>query len=174
MKDEILKLIPEFKEIKDEKLRNATLEVFAQATEKGGWEAQDLDNIPFTLLKQTDVSFLRHTRGVTQTCIEAGKLASKNYPEVNINMDYLVMGGLLHDVGKLLEYKREGGKVVKSNCGKFLRHPFSGVGICSGKGIPDEVLHIIAVHSKEGDGGWRSPEAVILHHADFTNFEIFH
>ena len=37
--------------------------------------------------------------------------------------------------------------------------------------MPDEVTHIVAVHAKEGDGGKRSVEAIILHHADFTNFE---
>ena len=175
MKEKILKLIPEFNEIKDEKLKVATLNVFVTALEKGEWKPEDLDKIPFTLLKQTDVSFLRHTRGVTQTCISAGKLVKSNYPkEVSINMDHLISGAILHDVGKLLEYKKEGSKFAKSKSGKYLRHPFSGMGIAFSSNIPEEVLHIIAVHSKEGDGAWRSPEAVILHHADFTNFEIFH
>jgi hypothetical protein len=37
--------------------------------------------------------------------------------------------------------------------------------------IPQEVLHIIAAHSKEGDGARRTVEAVIVNHADFVNFE---
>ncbi len=61
--------------------------------------------------------------------------------------------------------------MVQSACGRALRHPFSGVGIAFGKGIPDEVLHMIATHAKEGDMGKRLPESVIIHHADFTNFE---
>jgi hypothetical protein len=35
-------------------------------------------------------------------------------------------------------------------------------------------MHMIAVHAGEGDGKWRSTEAVIIHHADFTNFEPLH
>jgi len=175
MKNKVLELIPEFKEIKSENLREATLNVFIEAMEKGGWEPQDLDKIPFTLLiKDTKISFLRHTRGVTQTCINAYKVLKDSYKrDIEINYDYLVSGAILHDVGKLLEYKKVGEAYTKSKSGEYLRHPFSGMGICFGKDIPDEILHIIAVHSKEGDHGKRSPEAVILHHADFTNFEIF-
>ena len=38
--------------------------------------------------------------------------------------------------------------------------------------IPYEVMHVIAVHSKEGDHVRRSPEAIIFHHADFTDFDL--
>jgi hypothetical protein len=31
---------------------------------------------------------------------------------------------------------------------------------------------VIAVHSKEGDHFKRSAEAIIFHHADFTDFEL--
>jgi len=34
-------------------------------------------------------------------------------------------------------------------------------------------MHIIASHSWEGDRSKRTPEAIIVHHADFTNFEQF-
>jgi hypothetical protein len=37
--------------------------------------------------------------------------------------------------------------------------------------VPEEVYHIIAVHSREGEGSYRSPEAIVLHHADFIAFE---
>jgi hypothetical protein len=37
--------------------------------------------------------------------------------------------------------------------------------------VPEEVYHIIAVHSREGEGSYRSPEAIALHHADFIAFE---
>jgi len=176
MKEKLVKLIPEFNLIKDGRLKEAAINVFSEAITKGGWEVEDLDKIPFTLLiKDCKISFLKHTRGVVETCINSAKVLKDTYTnDVHINMDHLICGAILHDVGKLLEYKKDSKGYSKSKCGEFLRHPFSGMGIAFGKGIPDEVLHIIAVHSKEGDGGKRSPEAVILHHADFTNFEIFH
>lgn len=175
MKDKLLSLIPEFKLINNPKLKEAVLKVFEKAITQGGWQPEDLDKMPFTLLiKDCRISFLRHTRGVVQTCINAAKVLREVYGnEARVNMDYLIAGAILHDVGKLLEFKKDGKGFSKSRSGEYLRHPFSGLAIAYGKGIPDEVLHIIAVHSKEGDGGYRSPEAVILHHADFTNFEIF-
>jgi hypothetical protein len=89
-------------------------------------------------------------------------------------MDRLTSGALLHDVGKLVEYCDQGGRIVKSAKGRMLRHPFSGVGLGYDSGLPDEVLHMIAVHAKEGTGARVLPEAVIIHHADFMNFEPFH
>ena len=62
-------------------------------------------------------------------------------------------------------------KNIKSSMGKLLRHPFSGAGLAMKHDLPDKVVHTIAVHAKEGDGGFRCPEAVIVHHADFMNFE---
>jgi hypothetical protein len=54
----------------------------------------------------------------------------------------------------------------------MLRHPFSGVALAFKHEIPYEVMHIIAVHSKEGDFVRRSPEAIIYHHAEFADFEL--
>ena len=62
--------------------------------------------------------------------------------------------------------------MFKSDYGRFLRHPFIGVGLGFKYKLPEEVLHIIAVHSKEGDGEKRSAEAIIFHHADFIDFEL--
>lgn len=173
MKERLLELIPEIKLIADEKLRDNVLNVWVDALKEGGWTPDDLLVMPFTLLiENCPANFIEHTRGVTKISHAAGTIMTSVYKErIKINMDYLVAGALLHDIGKLLEYSKKDGKFVKSRNGKFLRHPFSGVGIAFGKGLPDEVLHMIAVHAKEGDMGQRIPEAVIIHHADFTNFE---
>ena len=76
-------------------------------------------------------------------------------------------------MGKLLEYEKKDGKVVKSRRGKWLRHPFSGVGLGFKRGMPEEVLHMIAMHAKEGNLSPRMPAGVLVHHADFMNFEPF-
>ncbi|MFX5038469.1 hypothetical protein ABTC56_18030, partial [Acinetobacter baumannii] len=56
--------------------------------------------------------------------------------------------------------------------GRSLRHPFTGVGLCYRHGIPPEVMHVVATHSKEGEHVARSPESVIFHHADFIDFDL--
>jgi len=93
--------------------------------------------------------------------------------EENLNGDYLIAGALLHDVGKLMEYElKDDGTVVKSEIGKKMRHPVSGSKLAEECGLPEEVVHIIYAHSKEGDTIKRSPEAIIVHHCDFIDFEI--
>jgi hypothetical protein len=39
-------------------------------------------------------------------------------------------------------------------------------------GAPVELQHIIVAHSKEGDSVKRIPEAILVHHCDFIDFEI--
>lgn len=173
MNEKLLQLFPEIEQIRDGAIRQKTLDTLRDAIELGGWSPEDLDAIPFTLLiKDTKVSFRQHTRAVTQMAMTCAKVMEKNYQDYyRINTDYLISGAVLHDVGKLLEYRRTETGFIKSPTGKLLRHPFSGAGLCTKHGLPDEVVHIVAVHAKEGEGGYRSPEAVAVHHADFINFE---
>jgi len=90
----------------------------------------------------------------------------------DLNMDYVIAGGLLHDVGKLLEYEKRGGKVVKSKSGELVRHPVSGYGLTRETDLPVEISHIVIAHSDEGEKVKRIPEAILIHHCDFIDFEI--
>lgn len=168
-------LLPELELIEDASLRAKVLSAWCDGMQQGGWTPDDLQEIPFTLLlNPCPGSFLDHTRSVTNVAYNAAQTLKKFFGDnIKLNMDYLVAGAILHDVGKLLEYERIEGKIVTSARGKSLRHPFSGVGIGYASGIPDEILHMIAYHSKEGDMVKRSPESTLIHHADFINFETF-
>jgi putative nucleotidyltransferase with HDIG domain len=166
-------LFPEIEQIQDETLRSQVLQVWEIALKEGQWTVEDLLKMPFTLLlKPCPITLPEHTRAVTQGAIAAAKaMQNVHGPSFKVNMDYLIAGGLLHDVGKPMEYvKAPDGDFTKSQLGKMLRHPFSGAWICREAGIPAEIVHIIAVHAREGDGGYRSTEAVFVHHADFMNF----
>jgi putative nucleotidyltransferase with HDIG domain len=90
-----------------------------------------------------------------------------------IDMDVVIAGAILADVGKLLEYEKVGGEVRQSARGKALRHPFTGVALAMAAGVPDAVCHIIAAHAGEGDLVKRSTEAIIVHHADFMAYLPF-
>lgn len=165
--------IPEIQLIEDDQLREKVLSVWEEAMELGGWELSDLDRIPFTLLiSDCPVGYLDHVRAVTKTALEAARVMISAYGDhISINMDHLVAGGLLHDIGKLMEYQEQGGRTVKSRRGELLRHPFSGAALSFKHGLPDEVTHIIATHAREGEGAKRSVEAIIISRADFINYE---
>ena len=171
--EELIRLMPEFELIKNSELKEKVLKVWEDGIKEGGWEIKELTEMPYTLLREdTDISFIDHNRGVVKGCIAMAEAMKEVYGDkIKIDMDILLAGALLHDVGKLIEITRKDGKFVKSYRGKLLRHPFSGANMAYKFGLPEEVVHIIAVHSKEGDHSKRTPEAVILHHSDFTNFE---
>jgi putative nucleotidyltransferase with HDIG domain len=176
MREKLIELIPEFELMKDTELREKVLRVWEKALKIRKMQPEDMLRMPFTLLiKPCPANFVEHSQGVVQVSYAAAQALQKVYGEkIPINMEYLLAGALLHDVGKILEYIEKEGEFVKSKEGKYLRHPFSGVGLAFDEGVPDEVMHMIATHAGEGDGKWRSPEAIIIHHADFTNFEPLH
>ncbi|MGD8537896.1 MAG: HD domain-containing protein [Candidatus Aminicenantes bacterium] len=173
MEKKILSLMPEFQSIGDPDLREKTLKVWMEAMAKKGWTVEDLLEMPFTLLiENTPFNIVEHTRAVTLCSVQIADVLVDEYKDrISLDRDILLSGALLHDVGKLFEYAREENRFVKSEEGKLLRHPISGAAFASQFGIPQEVLHIIAAHSKEGDGARRTVEAVIVNHADFVNFE---
>jgi putative nucleotidyltransferase with HDIG domain len=167
------KIFPLVERIKDARLKELTIKCWEEATKRGGWKKEDLHKIPFTLLQARHmVSLVMHTNTVTETAVAMGVVMEKAYPNaVRVDMDILLCGGLLHDVGKVLEYALENGAFVKSKNGKLIRHPVSGAALAWELGLPDEVVHVIASHSFEGDKTPRSIEGILIHHADFTNFE---
>jgi putative nucleotidyltransferase with HDIG domain len=177
MKEEILKLWPELNWIKDELLREKTAKTWELALEKSVLTIDDLNKIPFTLLTGPDlkVTFIDHKRSVVHIAKDAGeKINAMYHGELPVNMDVLIAGAILCDVGKLLEYELdENGNSKQGVYGKYLRHPFSGVSIAEQCGVPADVCHIIATHAGEGNLVKRTTEAYIVHHADFMTFEPF-
>jgi putative nucleotidyltransferase with HDIG domain len=166
MMEHFKRLFPELKQIRDPKLIEGVLKTWQLAQERSCWKALHLRHIPFTLLIRTRTSLLEHTRNVTRMAMAVARERG------DLNMDYVIAGGLLHDVGKLLEYERRGGQVVKSQSGELVRHPVSGYGLTREAALPLEVSHIVISHSEEGEKVKRTPEAILIHHCDFIDFEI--
>jgi len=175
MKEKVKKIWPEINWIKDEELKTKVLECWVYAIENSVLSTEDLEVIPFSLLiKDCNVTFMNHKRTAVQLSVDIAKKMKENFgDEIKIDMDLLIAGAILIDVGKLLEYDKVDGKLTTSKAGKLLRHPFSGVAIADRFGLPPEVQHIIAYHAKEGDLAKRNVEAIIVHHADFVSFEPF-
>jgi putative nucleotidyltransferase with HDIG domain len=175
MKEKVKKIWPEIEWIKDEKLKAQVLDAWVYAIENSVLTPEDLELIPFSLLiKDCNVSFMNHKRTAVQLSVDIARKMKENFgDEIKIDMDLLIAGAILIDVGKLIEYDKVDGKLTTSKAGKLLRHPFSGVAFADRFGLPPEVQHIIAYHAKEGDLAKRSVEAIIVHHADFVSFEPF-
>ncbi len=173
MRERLLELIPEFDLIQDADLREKCLKTWEAAMEEGGWTPDGLAQMPFTLLiNPCPASYIDHIRAVTLTAVRAAEVFAQIYGDrVPVDMDLLVAGGLLHDIGKLLEYEnRDDGMTVQTYAGKLLRHPFTGMELAARFGLPVEVQHMIAAHAGEGDKVKRTTEATLVNHADFMSF----
>lgn len=177
IQEQVRHLWPELEWISDPDLREKTTRTWEIALERSVLSADDLRTIPFTLLcgPNLKVSFMDHKRAVVHVARDAGNKMNEFFrDELPVNMDVLIAGAILADVGKLLEYELNAeGKSVQGKYGKYLRHPFSGVSLAEECGVPPEVCHIIATHAGEGNMVKRTTEAYVVHHADFMTFEPF-
>jgi ribonuclease Y len=84
--------------------------------------------------------------------IESAKLAGMIAEELGANAEVARAGGLLHDIGKAVDFETEG------------THASIGAEICRRYGVPEEVVHCIESHHHELEQ--LSIEAVIIEAAD--------
>lgn len=118
----------------------------------------------------------------TLACVELAKMVASKYRGINI--DLLLCGTALHDIGKIeeLSYKRS---FYYTDQGKLIGHIVLGANIVNAviddiQGFPEElknlIVHIILSH--HGEQEWGSPkrpmcfEAIILHHIDNLDAKI--
>ena len=176
LRDEVKRIWPELEWIENEDLRSKTTDCWERAFGYSSLTPEDLERIPFTLkVPDCPVSFMAHKRAVVHVARDAANSVETFFgTALPVDMDVLVAGAILADVGKLLEYESDGaGGSSQSARGKYLRHPFTGVAVAMECGLPDAVCHIIATHAGEGDMIARTTEAWLVHHADFMTFEPF-
>ena len=161
--------------ISDPELRDKVVEAWVKGCELGKWESvDDLKKMPYTLLTDTKgVNFIEHTLAVTDGAVALAQAQFDNYANMpyKIDMDRLVAGGILHDVGKLMEIEPDGeGGYRKSHSGRCARHPISGAILAGQMGFSEEIVNTIGCHAKEGDGRPQVIETVLIHQADFATF----
>lgn len=159
----------------DTDLREQVIKTWQAGCAAGGWlSVEELKAIPFTLLTDCrGVNFVEHTVAVTLGAIALAEAQQATYAAMPyvVNMDRLIAGGILHDVGKLMEIERDGeGGYRKSLAGKYARHPISGAILAGKCGLPDDIINTIGCHAKEGDGRPQVLETVLIHQADFATF----
>jgi putative nucleotidyltransferase with HDIG domain len=176
MRDAVAKLWPEIDWIQGPKLREQVTNAWIKALERSPLKPEDLERIPFTLLvPNCPITFMEHKRCVVHIARQSAEAMQRFMGRaLSIDLDTVIAGAILADVGKLLEYELgPDGKSRQSERGEALRHPFTGVALALECGVPDAVCHIIAAHAAEGDLVKRTTEAFIVHHADFMAFLPF-
>ena len=148
MRKELQEIWPEIEWIEDADLKEKVYETWEYALEQSVLSAEDLLSIPFTLLiEDCQVTFMEHKRAVVHIAVDSAKAMQRFFGDkLPINMDYLIAGAILIDVGKLIEYVKDGETAVVGNTGRLLRHPFSGVALAmrnsSARGLGNDATSV--------------------------------
>ena len=170
--------LPEVEEIRDPALAAKVVEAWALALASSSFNAiaeiEPSGNPGVNTLKrgsQTD-----HIRGVTRMALALADELSSLLPDLKIDRDIVIAGGLCHDIGKPWEFDPENRRRWESKPRRAglpsIRHPAFGVHVCLTVGLPEEVAHCAAAHSGEGELLVRSLENTIVHHADYAFWGI--
>jgi putative nucleotidyltransferase with HDIG domain len=170
----ILDEMPEIAWIQDEALRNGVTDAWVAAIHSSSLKrigdmkpSGNYDSKPMRGATQAD-----HMRSVTRLAVKIAEEMAGLFPAMTIDRDILIAGCLCHDIGKVWEFDPENVKRWRADPRKTgkpsLRHPGYGIHICLTMGLPEEVAHMAAAHSGEGELLIRSLENTILHWADYT------
>lgn len=172
LRAQIREELPEVAAIRDADLAARVVEAWALAIARSSYRS--IRDIPhsgnpgqmvMTRGDQTD-----HIRGVTRLAMRMAEEMAASNPDMAIDHDIVVAGGLCHDVGKPWEYDPENRKrweaAPRATGLPSIRHPAYGVHLCLTVGLPEAVAHIAGAHSGEGELLVRSLEGTIVHLAD--------
>jgi 3'-5' exoribonuclease len=124
--------------------------------------------------------WLEHVLSVSRTCVYLADKYAEQYPDMQPPLDkgLVVAGGILHDIGKLREYRHEPQGAVYTAEGALIGHMLEGRDIvreaAAGRALPTEMMlrleHIIVAHQRLPEWGSpkppMTPEALIVHYAD--------
>ena len=107
MREAVTKLWPEIQWIESKTLREQVTETWIKALERSPLKPADLNHIPFTLLvPNCPITFMEHKRCVVHIARQSAEAMQEFMGRaLPIDMDTVVAGAILADVGKLLEYE---------------------------------------------------------------------
>ncbi|MBN2003293.1 MAG: ribonuclease Y [Anaerolineae bacterium] len=136
-----------------EKAQKEVDEIMKEQAERAAYEAE-VPNLHPELMKLLGRLYFRTSYGQNQLshAIEVAKLASLLAAELGANTDISRMGGLLHDIGKAVDFEVEG------------THATIGAELARRYGVPDTVVNCIESHHHEAEA--QTMEAVIVEAAD--------
>lgn len=173
-------LEPELNLIEDENLREKAVKAWTMACQIGGYER--LEDVPTEMYDRhpntSNVDHQKHTTRIAKALMDI----IKEFHALDVNEDYVLTASLCHDVGKPCEWRNhQTGLYVNGTfygqtpdmppledemTYQIARHSVWGFHIAMSVGMPVRVAHAIGAHSREGDHIERTPEAVLVNHAD--------
>ncbi len=164
-------------QIEDKELRKKVVEFLKNpklSNDKLNYDKIDIEESPAGYIGYehhfVEGGLILHTISVTTLAINIAKTIMSYYP-ISINMDHLIAGALLHDIGRIFDFKKT--KKGYSINQKLIEHSSLIAAELYARGFPEEVIHIVLSHL--GMGSIQPPltiEALIVHYADTIDAQI--
>lgn len=163
----VLALFPELREISDETLRLAVVEIWIEVLAESAWlRIEDVPKHPHKV--PASVTLVQHTRAVTQLALAVAEVTER-LRGTPYDRDELIAAANLHDVSKLLEFEPspEGGRA--SRFGHLVQHGTYGAHKIWQKGLSMELAHAVLAHTFTSRYVPQTWEAVVVHYADYLD-----
>lgn len=160
---QVISQIPAIEAITDSKLRDSVALTWACS-----WRESDYASLQDVLHGEGSTKLLRHVNGVNAQVDYIAGLAEGTYG-LAVDRDLALAAAILHDVDKPLLWTSDGDDKITFRPGRSLRdHGSLGAQLAELCGVPPEVQGIVRGHSPYSDlmENRRSPEAVVVYHAD--------
>lgn len=152
-------LFPELSDIRDEDLRDKVNQVWDIALSETSWNS--LSEVPRSPTKEKrpgGTTLISHIQDVTILAISIADTAQNNF-NIDIDMDHLIAGAILHDISKLYEYSDE-------RINNWFPHPHYALILFSKANMPLHTQHIVLAHSPLSAVEPQTYEAEIVLKAD--------
>lgn len=168
----ILMKFPYIKKIEDPGIREKVTATLYKYWKKSNYsKIEDVHQFE-PARKYISYSNVDHTNQVCRVCHEMADTL-KDIMGIQINMDYLLAGAILHDVDKMVIFDARTGGFTE--IGRLFPHAGMGASIALMEGLPEEIGHMIGAHSvKFSMVQPKNIEALILRYADLLAAHAFY
>jgi putative nucleotidyltransferase with HDIG domain len=163
----VTRAFPAVESIRDDDLREKVLDAWADALDETGW---DLEDVPWYPPEQErlglpDETFVDHVNEVVDASVALAEvLVEHRGDRLDVDMDVVLAGALVHDISKLYEFDSEGATDVE----RFFGHPHYGVYPAARAGLPPEIVQVTLSHTSLTSVEPATMEAEIIRRADQT------
>lgn len=155
---------PELEAIDDDELRTGVID--AWVTTMAEADVDGLAGVPWFPPTQRELGLddeylVDHVRDVTACAVALAETLLERRP-IDLSVDLVVAGALVHDVSKLLEFDGMDATAV----GELLGHPYYGVHVVARANLPVELAHVLLAHTRRTAIEPATIEAAVVRRAD--------
>jgi len=170
-KNEIARIFPVIKELKDQELGAKITGVWAELFNKSKWDGiEDACWSP-------GVNTQRLVDHINVTVLSALRISEliEQYQNIKFDRDIIITMGLLHDVSKIVEYEPDGaGGYKKSEIGEKIQHAVFGAISAYNMGLSLDIIHLILTHTPLSKMKPLMKEGILFTYVDSCDADMIH